>query len=496
MPSSAAFRTACLLSLICPALPLAAQSSAPAPATEAAALAPLALEDCIARALQKNFDLKIEDFSVLNSKESLNVAKAEFDPTLTASAGHSASQTYGGLSDTRSTTARAGVTQKINSGAIVAVSTDIARNGSSPASSTGSYNPAYNSDLSVSLSQPLLQNAGNSVNRANIERSRIGVDRAGLSYKGQVLQVIRDVETAYYNLAYAREQLLVRSNSLKLAQQLQEEARIRHSTGVATSLDELQADVGVANAHRNVLLAIQSTKDREDALLALIGQFELGTALGSVQFPSTTEQAPNFDLSYKLARENQPDLLSAQAGIHQSEIDAMLAKNGRLPSLDLDAALGYNTRERSFSRAYSELPGSDGYNWQLGLSLRMPWGLKAENARYRSALNTLSQTRTRTQQLEQILMVSVRSSVRSVETNIESVAISIKATELSQEKYRLQKETFSAGKSTALLVLQAQDDLENARLTELQSKVTLRVAVAELQRLEGSSLQRYRVNLP
>jgi outer membrane protein len=107
--------------------------------------------------------------------------------------------------------------------------------------------------------------------------------------------------------------------------------------------------------------------------------------------PISLRRPPPSIISYKLARENQPDLLSSQASIKQLEIDAKTAKNARLPSLDLGGALGYNTKESTSRRAFSELPGSDGYSWEVDLSLRLPWGLKAERARYRSSLSLLNQ---------------------------------------------------------------------------------------------------------
>jgi outer membrane protein len=45
-------------------------------------------------------------------------------------------------------------------------------------------------------------------------------------------------------------------------------------------------------------------------------------------------------------------------------------------------------------------------------------------------------------------------------------------------------------------VLEAQNDLEDARVNELQAKVSLQGAISTLHRVEGSSLQRYAVNLP
>lgn len=317
-----------------------------------------------------------------------------------------------------------------------------------------------------------------------------------MDFRSTVLTVIRDVEYAYFNLCYAREQLAVRNHSLSLAQRLLDEAKARQQAGVATELDVLQAEVGVATARRNLLTAQQTMRDNEDSLLTLIGQFELGTPVGSVAFPALSDSVPSFDVSYKLARDNQPDLLSTQLSIKQYEIDTQTSKNSRLPSLNLGSTLGYNTSETSTSRAYRELSSGKGYSWEAGLTFSMPWGLKAENARYRSSMSTLNQARTSLQKLEQNLQAQVRSAVRSVETNIESVEISAKATLLSVKKYELEKEKFSLGTSTPRRVLEAQDDLESSQVSELQAKVSLRTAVAELHRLEGSSLGKYKINLP
>lgn len=478
------------------ALPAAAQTSGEASATPSASTQTvgLTLEECVARAMQKNFDIKIQGFSTETAKESLNVANADYNPVFTATAGKSGSQAYSTLVNTNGNETRVGIAQKVVTGASVSLSTSLDKSKASPASSA--LNPAYNADVSLSITQPLLKNAGTSVNKAAINRARVGVERAGLDYKSQVLSVVRDVERAYYTLCYARGQLAVRNNSMQLAQTLLDESKERKLAGVATELDVLQAEVGAANARKNLLDAQKAAKDAEDSLLNLIGQFELGAPIGVVTFPAYNDPAPSFDHSYKLARESMPEFLSAQAATRQYEIDANTSKNARLPSLDLGTAVGYNTREGSSSKALSELPGSDGYSWQVDLSFKMPWGLKAENARYRSAVHTLNQSRMRQQQLEQNLMVQVRTAVRSVETNVESVQILAKATELSVKKYELEKAKYSTGQSTPRRVLEAQDDLESARVSELQSQVALRSAVAELKRLEGSSLEKFGIKLP
>jgi outer membrane protein TolC len=476
----------------------------PAPATPAApAGSVLTIEDCIARALQKNFTLKIQDFSTDIARESLNEAKAAFEPTFTATATRAVRQqsaststldgstTVGPRSDTTDT--RIGVSQPITTGATIGLSASLDRSATN--STYSILNPAFDSDVALTVSQPLLRGAGTAVNRATIERTKLGVSIAGLDFESQVLQVVRDTEAAYYNLVFAREQKVVKQHSLELAQQLYDENKNRKAAGVATDLDVLSAEVGVANARNGVLTADQTVRNNEDALLALIGQFELGTPLGDVHLPADVEPAPSFDYSYKLARDNQPDFLATKASIQQLKIDTDTAKNFRLPSLDLGGALGFNGTDRTYGRAFDRVKDADGYNWEVDLSLSVPWGLHAGKARYRSAQASLRQQQARLQQVEQNLLVQVRAGVRAVETSRQSVVIFGQATELAEKQYELELARFKAGLSTSRQVLQTQDDLEAARLNELQARVDLRIAYANLHQLETSSLPRYHIAL-
>ena len=47
----------------------------------------------------------------------------------------------------------------------------------------------------------------------------------------------------------------------------------------------------------------------------------------------------------------------------------------------------------------------------------------------------------------------------------------------------------------ASVVLQSQTDLETARVTDLQARVNLRIAVANLHQLDGTSITRFHIAL-
>lgn len=463
----------------------------------------LTLDECVARALNKNFDLQIQRITTDQAKENVIIAQSTFDPTLEVTASKNLSQdptvisaidgvSSGGLR-TEGDDVRAGVTQTIATGGTISASTSLDRGKSN--SRNVFLNPAYNGDVSLQVRQPLLRGAGVAYNRATIHRAEIGVDRAHLDFKGSVLAVVRNVEAAYYNLVFARGQRTVRDLSLQLAQQLLEENRTRRQTGVATDLDVLQAEVGVANSRRAILLADQAVRDREDALLQLIGQFEFNQPVAAVGFDQGAVPAVTFESSYHLARANQPELASLEASLRQLEIDLAVAKNNRRPTLDVGGAVGLNSRDDSYGDAATKVWNGDGYVWQIDATLRFPWGLRGDRARYRIAQSNVTREQARYQQLDQDLLAQVRAAVRSVETNRESVNISSLATELSKRQYDLEKERFSAGLSTSRRVLEAQDDLETARVNDLQAQVTLRIALSDLQRLEGSSLEHYKIQV-
>ncbi|MBW8782127.1 MAG: TolC family protein [Verrucomicrobia bacterium] len=467
-------------------------------AQERPAPPPLPLQECVDRALNKNFDLKIQRFSIQSARDDVIVADAGYDPTLALSAGMAGSKNANASPTQTSaqTSSRFSVVQPVITGASLTVGTSLDRSREKPYSAPPLYNPVYNSDVTFTVTQPLLKGAGITINRAAINRAKLGITRANLDFKNVVLTVVREVEGAYYNLAFAREQRDVYRFSLGVAQKLLEENKARRTAGVATELDVLQAEVGVANARRNLLLADQTVRNSEDALLQLIGQFEFSTAPGAIQLVEEPVPDVSFDHSYALALANEPAYASGKTLVEQLKLDVLTAKNNRLPSIDLSGALGYNSKDSTTaSGALGNAWSGDGYNWEVDLTLSFPWGLRAENARYRQSLASVGQQETSLRQLDQNILVQVRAAVLAVATNRESVSISALATRLSEKQFESEKARYEAGLSTFRFVQQSQADLDTARVNELQARVNLRLSLADLARLETSSLERYKITL-
>lgn len=467
-------------------------------AQEPAAVAPLTLGEVVRRALAHGFDMELQGYDLAIAKDNIPGAKSAFNPELSASVSKDASRTAADAllpgSRSEGTHSRAGVAQRLTTGASVALDANLDRSEINP--TFAALNPAYASGLTLALRQPLLKGFGPGVNRASIRSAEIGFDNATRSYRGRALDVVRAAETAYYNVAGAREQLNVVRSSLELADKLLNEAQSRHRAGMATKLDELQAQVGVTNAQLRVASARNAVKAAEDDLLALVGRFELDAQLGAVVLPQDIPHAPpKVESSYALALERQPELLNARASLDLDKLDLKLAKDDLKPSLDLDVAVGFNGDEGSGRGAFDKAFDAQQSSWQAGLTVTYPLGRVGEKARYRQSHAALNRSQLALQQLEQDVLVNVRNGVRNVETGFESAKLAAQSAQLSGKQYEFENARFRSGLSTSRRVLEAQVDLETARVALVQAKLNLQIALASLRRVEGSGLEYYGIEL-
>lgn len=493
-PCRLAFWMAVFWSFLVPAF-------APAVGAAEAPAGSFTLRDAVLRALENNFEIQIQRFNTDNAREALVAAEAPFDVALgltarksftrQASAQSQLDGAAGPESDIEDT--RLSASKRLPTGGAVEVSTRLNRNETN--SQFATLNPAYSSDIAVNVTQPLLRNAGTGIARANIRRNTIGVARADLDLRTTAMNVVRDTELAYYRLLSAREQLRFRRLSLESAERFYEENKARRATGIATDLDVLTAEVGVANQRRNVLTAERAVRDAEDNLRALIGQFELDAPVGPGVLDPIATAVPTVDDVALRAKALQPEYLSLKAQLDQLRIDVETARNARLPEVNLGGTLGYNAREASARDAFAELPSGNGYQWGVNLTVNYPWGARGDGARYRQAINNLNRETLRLARIEQDILVQARAAIRAVETNRSAVEVSGLSLRLSEQQYELEKARYDAGLSTSRRVLDAQRDLDEARANELAAQLALREAITALNRLQGLILEPYGVSV-
>lgn len=455
----------------------------------------LTLGECVRRALERGFDMEIQGESLAISREALPIARGAFHPILSASVERSVIRSAADAllprTRTEGTATNLGVAQRLHPGTQIGFGTTLNRSQVNPA--LAALNPAYASDLTLAIRQPLLRDAGSRANTTGIRRAELELDNARRDYRRQALDVIQATENAYYLYAGAHEQLAVFNASLQLAEKLHREAQLRKQSGMSTGLDVLQAEVGIANAKQGVLQAESDLKSSQDTVLALIGRFEFDIPLNPTSLDAPPlPPAPRVESSYELASSQQPELLAARAELEFLKLDEIDARNALRPVLDLDVAFGVNATDATGRSAFSSALENDAGIWQAGLTLTFPWGRGGEKARVRQTEAAQRRQALRISRLEQDLLVQVRNAVRRVDTSGEGVELSALAARLAERQYEAERNRFKAGLTTSRRVLEAQTDLERARVAHLQARLDLQIALSALRRIEGSGLEYYR----
>ncbi|MEN6578619.1 MAG: TolC family protein, partial [Phycisphaerales bacterium] len=189
------------------------------------------------------------------------------------------------------------------------------------------------------------------------------------------------------------------------------------------------------------------------------------------------------------------DLNQARLLIRRGALDVVRTRNGLLPVLDAFVTYGKTSYARTFADAIDELDGVS-YDVEAGLTFLYPVRNRAARAQHTRAVISKQQSIKALENLVHLAQVDVRSAYVEVGRTREQITATAATRESQEEKLRVETEKFRVGKSTSLLVAQAQRDLVSSQIGEVQAIVNYFKALVSLYRLEGSLLQRRGITAP
>jgi outer membrane protein TolC len=120
--------------------------------------------------------------------------------------------------------------------------------------------------------------------------------------------------------------------------------------------------------------------------------------------------------------------------------------------------------------------------------LEFPLLNRAAKAKHAAAGWSLDQANAALHNMEQLVQVDVRSAHVDVEQADSQVKAADATSRLREKTLALEQEKFRLGRSTTLLVAQAQRDLVESQIERAKAVIGARKALLDLHRLEGSLL--------
>ena len=353
--------------------------------------------------------------------------------------------------------------------------------------------------LGASVTQSLLQGRDVRVNMASVHQAEIDTQISGYELRGFTEALVQSVEEGFWNYALAKRQIEIYTNSLSLAEQQMEEAQERIKIGTLAETELAAAKAEVALRRENLI------NSRSNATIARLNLLRLLNPSDTIDwntdivldYMTTLPDVPLDPVEYhvEVAMKMRPDLNQARLLIRRGELDVVRTRNGLLPRLDAFITYGKTGYARTFSEANDDLDERS-YDVEAGLLFEFPAGNRAAKARHSRAVISKQQSIKALENLVQLAQVDVWTAYVEVERTREQITATAATRESQEEKLRVETEKFRVGKSTSLLVAQAQRDLVASQIAEVQVVVNYVKALVSLYQLEGSLLHRRGLSAP
>ncbi|HEX8706695.1 MAG TPA: TolC family protein [Pyrinomonadaceae bacterium] len=511
--------------------------------------APLTLNDAIRLALKNSNDIDESRIDVQIAEYNLRAARGVYDPLL-SSENYYERQTTPTSSTLGGAGASGAVTQTDETGAV--------RLGGFSPFAGGSYqldfsstrltttnqnvrlNPQFPTAFTLTYTQPLLRGLRFDNNRRQIEIAKRNLSLSDAQFRQRAIDVITQVEQAYWDLAFALRNLQVQIDAVKQARVQVESNQRLVEKGVLAPIDIVAASTQVTTFEQNVYTAQESVTQAENTLKTLIlpDRTEALWARAITPVTPVSLEAPRVPLetAVRAALDNRLELAQLKTNADINRINVRYFREQTKPQLDLvgtyttaglagtlvqpgqtstggaNSALTQRVNELSLLAGLEPLASSGstssvapnligGYTQSLrnligqnyptarvGVRIALPLRNRTAQANLGTALAQGNRITDQLKQAEQLVEAEVRNSLQAVRSAEARLASAAAARSSAEQQFESEQRQFRAGTTTVFLVLQRQTDLLAARARELQAQTDLNKSISQFQRATGSTL--------
>ncbi len=507
----------------------------------------MTLRDAMLMALENNRDIEVERLNVQMNEFDLRGSYGAYDPSLTSSFFYNRSKTpvanplaggeNGGLL-TDNLTGNATLLQRVqNQGGSFQATFNNDR--ATTQNLFNAINPQFTSSLSVGYTQPLMRNREIDPFRRQIKIAKKRLDISDAQFRQRAVEIIAQVQRAYWDLVFARRDREIKRESVELARtQMAHNERLVEA-GALAKADIISARVELERRNDEAEAAVDAIQRAENSLKALLllpSSSDLwDSELTPVEQPQLDSNAslPLAD-AVRLAQQNRPELEQFRLRGELNQIDVDFFRNQTKPQVDFVinyGAVGVAGDPRTETNFFTQsnllltqrvndlsrlaglppLPGGGDFSlpgfliggngqslanmfknefrtWKVGVNINLPLRNRAAEANLGRALAEGKQIDVQRQRLTQTIEVEVRNALQAVETAKRRVEAARNSRENAELQYQSEQRKFDAGQSTNFFVLDRQNALIAARGRELKALTDYTKAVAELQRALSTTL--------
>jgi outer membrane protein TolC len=457
----------------------------------------LTIEEAVTRTLANSPEISVVSFDPSIAKEEVTQAVSVFDPALFGQANYedqddpANSTTLGGQSNSRLW--EAGIKQRGTTGAEWSLGYALTRNWDDL--TTNILSTRYEPIATFQIRQPLLRDGWQTVNLAGVDIAKLNYKVALASFRQQTEAVSTEVISLYWALKQVRTDRQIQQKLLEKTQETLE--RVQDRKDIDASLAQIkQAETSLKRRQAFFYDIEKQVTDVQDRLVRLLADSQTNL-LDDYEIVPTTElitQKTVFDRAglLRTAMQQNPVVLQSNLAVEIAQINVDVAKQQKMPKLDMVASTRFSGLDDSYGDAQEILYDGDYNSYAVGLTLEIPLGNRQREAEYRKRLLERSKAASGRWNISDQVAVAVKEAIRLAETRFEQIQIQQEAVLAATTYLQGLEDTEQIRQQLTpeflLVKLQAQEALAEAARGEIKAIADYNIALARLAQATGTVL--------
>jgi len=392
-------------------------------------------------------------------------------------------------------TARVGLKKKYTTGTIVEFGSRFSRlsNTLNRTSTSSLYTPEYETFTGVTVTQPLLRGFGRGANMAglNIAKNR-GAAQEVLT-RVKAMNLVAEVASRYTDIVTADRVMAVHTKNIELAEQM-----LKRNTELLESNEGLLTDVTTAELalYQRQDQYITSAADKIEKVNTLFALIDREPDLdGTTRFTPISNFFSGSKLNDKrelisYGQSRRLDLVYYNHVVETAKLSVLRAKDGGKAELNVTGSAGLYGLDSDANGAFGEAAGSQGTEWSLGLSLKMPLGRDGADAAVDAAEAQVRQAELELSKAKRSISLEVDTACSRVEATKQRITTAKKAVQLAQQRLKQEQDLFEAGEGDFYRVVEQQQIFGDAQVNLVASEAALSKSVISVWLSAGQIFDR------
>jgi outer membrane protein TolC len=323
---------------------------------------------------------------------------------------------------------------------------------------------------------------------AAIRASRATKQQALAQYETVLADTLLSVQTAYYDVLLAAQQITVNEASVKLLQRELEDQQHRLNAGTVPRLNLLRAEVAVANERPALIQAKNTYRNGKNTLSNLLGynlprEIWEDIPLNLTDTLAAEPYAVNLPDAIQKALGQRSELRALRQTVELQKLNIIDAKAGYKPTVSLFA--GYGWHNAQFTPPVDL--DHDIAGWNAGA--QVTWNIFDGALTYGKVIQAKAlyeKAKTDLADQGRQIELQVRTAYSDFVEARETLDSQEKVQEEAEEALREARARAEAGSGTQLDVLDAETSLTQSRTTQIQALHDYATARAKLERAIGN----------